>query len=425
MTSDYTLSEHVDLVFETPDSHSHFFGYYDKSPFDADGRRLLSHRVDFDGRPITADDSATVGYWVLDEEEFVPLGETRAFNWQQGSMLQWRPSSSDREVIYNDRRDGSFVSVVIDIETGEERVLPKPVYAVHPSGEFALAANFERFHFCRDGYNYPGVENPKWDQPMHEDDGIYRVDLNTGAVTQIVSTESLCSVDPKPVFEKTDNWLEHMVWNPSGTRFAFFHRWNNDDGRFETRLYTSDPDGENRYRFPDTGGYSHMAWRDDDRFTIWGTKPSTHQASIRFIRDNPLLNSIIAPVFRFFRDRIVGSEMNEVLPDSGFLDYTDGESDFDQFRPGQLTWDGHPTWGPDQRWLLLDSYAEQDGRRRLYFMDDDTGTLHELAAFDSTYNDSVYRCDLHPRWDRSYDRIAVDSAHGERRQQVVLDQSLM
>lgn len=422
MPDEYDLTDDAAVVFETPDTHSHFFGYYDKSPFDASGDRLLSHRVDFDGRPVEADDKATVGYWRLDDEQFVDLGTTRAFNWQQGSMLQWLPPTYDRRVIYNDRRDGEFISVIVGVETGDERVLDHPIYAVHPSGEFALGVNYERLYFCRPGYNYPGVERQKWDQPMHPKDGIYRVDLDTGERTQVVATTDVCEIDPKPVFADNHNWLEHAMWNPSGTRFAFFHRWTTDDGRFETRLYTADPDGTELFLFPDTGSYSHMDWRDDESFTIWGTRPSSYQESVRGIRDSELLRAVVAPVFRLLRDHIVGSDMNNVLPGNTFLEFTDYSHEFDTLRPDLLDDDGHITWTPNRRWLLTDTYTDSDGYRSLFLLDDERGKRTELGQFASQYRESVYRCDLHPRWDRSYDRIVVDSAHRERRQLVVLDQ---
>lgn len=422
--SRYDLADSVEIEFETSGTHSHFFGYYDKSPFDRSGDRLLSHRVPFDGRSVEADDRAEVGYWDLGAEEFVRIGETGAFNWQQGSMLQWLPPDYERRVVYNDRGEDGFRSVVVDIETGEETVLPSPIYEIHPSAECALAVNFERLVFCRAGYSYRGVTNQKWDTPVHEEDGIFRVDLETGESERIVATSEICEVDPRPEFEEQDSWLEHAMWNPSGTRFAFFHRWADGRGRFRTRLFTAASDGSDLFMFPDTGLYSHMDWRNDREFTVWGIKPSTYQKTERFVRDNVFLNSIVRPAYGFLRDHVVGSRMNDVLPNRAFIQFLDRSGEFELLAPDRLDRDGHLTWTRDERWLLTDTYPDEEGYQHLLLYDDDRDELHELGRFYSRTANEPYKCDLHPRWDRDEDRIVVDSAHRERRQMMVLDQDV-
>lgn len=421
----YSLSDTAEVAFETPDTHSHFFGYYDKSPFDASGEKLLSHQVAFDGREITADDSAVIGYWDLRTGEFVTLGETRAFNWQQGSMLQWLPPNYDRRVVYNDRGEDTFRSVIVDLETGDETVLPSPVYAVHPSGEFAVTANFERMAFCRPTYSYKGVRNDEWDVPIHDDDGIFRVDLDTGEAERIVSTREVCDVDPKPGFEERDNWLEHMMWNPSGTRFAFLHRWSDGREGFVTRLFTADPDGSDLFMFPDTGLYSHMDWKNDCEFTVWSIKPSAYQRTERFVRDNVLLDAVVRPAYNALRDYVIGSEMDDLLPDRAFVNFRDRSHDFQVLSPDLLSRDGHLTWRDDERWMLTDTYPDEEDYQHLMVYDDNGGELHELGRFYSTAASTRHKCDLHPRWDRDEERIVIDSAHRERRQMLVIDQGII
>ena len=41
-------------------------------------------------------------------DEWIELAETRAWNWQQGCMLQWLPGSQN-EIIWNDRDGDRFV----------------------------------------------------------------------------------------------------------------------------------------------------------------------------------------------------------------------------------------------------------------------------------------------------------------------------
>ena len=52
----------------------HFFGYYDKSPWNATGRLMLAHEAAFNDRPPREDDPVTIGLVRLDEgRRFEPL----------------------------------------------------------------------------------------------------------------------------------------------------------------------------------------------------------------------------------------------------------------------------------------------------------------------------------------------------------------
>ena len=193
----------------------HFFGYYDKTCWDGSGRSMLCLEVDFIDRPPTAADSATVG--VVDlagDGRFRPLGRTRAWCWQQSTMLHWlpvphatghvaarHPQPGTPYVIHNDRLapgeeperpsahgwedppggDARFVAVVRDALTGAVvRTLPRPIYALSRDGRQAVTLNFARLQHQRPGYGYPGVPDPWRDVPEPEDDGIYWLDVENG-----------------------------------------------------------------------------------------------------------------------------------------------------------------------------------------------------------------------------------------------------
>ena len=96
----------------------HFFGYYDKCPWDASGRYMLGLETTFLDRPPTPDDTAVIGLIdTASDNRWEPMAETRAWNWQQGSMLRWLPSAPDRLIIYNDREEDRFISVIRDVRT--------------------------------------------------------------------------------------------------------------------------------------------------------------------------------------------------------------------------------------------------------------------------------------------------------------------
>ena len=94
----------------TSNPNYHWFGYYDKLQTDPSGRYILGMEVDFEGRSPNPDDILDIG--MVDNKKnnkWIKLGETKAWGWQQGCMLQWRPP--DRyEVLWNDREGEDFVA---------------------------------------------------------------------------------------------------------------------------------------------------------------------------------------------------------------------------------------------------------------------------------------------------------------------------
>ncbi|MCG8702364.1 MAG: hypothetical protein MI922_30210, partial [Bacteroidales bacterium] len=141
----YVLQKNlIDIEFISPDDSSHFFGYYDKSPLNTDNDKLLAHKVFFEGRNPSKDDIAEVGYFNLKDGSWIKIAETKAFNWQQGSMLQWIGPDFNSKIIYNDADNNQFVSKMVDIKSYEFKKLPKAIYSIDPLGKFAISLHFER-----------------------------------------------------------------------------------------------------------------------------------------------------------------------------------------------------------------------------------------------------------------------------------------
>ena len=122
----------------------HWFGYYDKLEFDPTSRYVLANEVDFEGRSPKADDVIRIGMVDLaDHDRWIKLGETRAWSWQQGCMLQWRPGSKS-EIVWNDREGDHHVCRLLDVFTRRQRTIPVPIYALSPDGRHAITADFRR-----------------------------------------------------------------------------------------------------------------------------------------------------------------------------------------------------------------------------------------------------------------------------------------
>jgi len=179
----------------------HFFGYYDKEQWDITNRYLLTHETDFIDRAPVSGDNVTIG--MIDTEEnckFIPVSKTKAWCWQQGSMLQWVPESENL-IIHNDRIADRFVSRLINVKTGKQKVLPRPIYTLSNDGKKALSLNFSRNAKTRPGCGYAGLID-QWHEELHpSEDGIYLMDLETGEHELIISIDQIANTEPNETVE--------------------------------------------------------------------------------------------------------------------------------------------------------------------------------------------------------------------------------
>ena len=116
----------------------HRFSYYDKLQFDPAGRYALGMEVDFEHRSPKTDDVIKIGMVDLKNgDRWTELGQSSAWCWQQGCMLQWRPGSKD-QIIWNDRQNDRFVCHILNAHSGEKRTLPYPIYTISPDGRSVI-----------------------------------------------------------------------------------------------------------------------------------------------------------------------------------------------------------------------------------------------------------------------------------------------
>ena len=69
--NNFTLHKDVSIEFETPDNLSFKFGYYNYSPLNKNGDKLLAHKIDFEGRLPLKDDEIEIGFFDLNKLQCV------------------------------------------------------------------------------------------------------------------------------------------------------------------------------------------------------------------------------------------------------------------------------------------------------------------------------------------------------------------
>jgi hypothetical protein len=357
----------------------YFFGYYDKTPWDASGRWILGMEAAFMDRPPGAGDSLRIGMIdTADSNAWIPLAETRAWNWQQGCMLQWLNGGRSKEIIFNDRRDGRLVSRILNIEKRSERIVDRAVYGVNRSGTHAVSLNFARLHSQRPGYGYAGVPDPWANDPIPADDGLYAVDLTTGATRLILSVAEAAAMRPRADFGGRVHRFNHVQFSTDERRFACLHRWKLPTEEVgTTRLLALNIDGSDRRCLADEDMVSHYDWLDNHRVLAWARQHKIGDRYFLFDEKNASATPVGEPV---------------------------------------LTCDGHCSFSPDRQWVLTDTYPDATQHRTLLLYHWTTGRRVDLARLFSPTTRWEIRCDLHPRWSPDGQKVCIDSVHeGSRR----------
>ena len=371
----------------------HWFGYYDKLQFDSSNRYVLCNQVGFEHRSPSATDTIRIGMIDLNSSDrWIDLGETRAWNWQQGCMLQWLPGSST-EVIYNDREGGQYVSQILDVKSGKKRTLPGPVYAISPDAKWAVATDFSRLNDTRPGYGYAGIPDPYKDVLAPDKTGIWRMSLETGKRELIVSFAQAAAV-PYKIGDWTGSKhkFNHLLYAPDGRRFIFLHRRRGGPDNPKagiTRMFTANPDGTGLYVLDPYGDTSHFIWRGSTHVVAWATHPSHG--------------------YKFYK-------------------YEDRTEHVEVVAPDAMTVNGHNTYlnRDNWRWILNDTYPDREAREQHpYLYDTANNRRHPLGHFVSPKEYAgEWRCDLHPRASRDGRLVTIDSPHaGNGRQLYLIDSS--
>src|SRR5690606_1299725 len=97
-----------------------FASYYGINSWSANQKYATVLQTDVHNHIPSKDEPATLGLVDMDTYEFIPLTQTRAWNFQQGCMAHWLGTSPDSLIIYNDLREGKAVSIVMNVHTRDE-----------------------------------------------------------------------------------------------------------------------------------------------------------------------------------------------------------------------------------------------------------------------------------------------------------------
>ena len=366
----------------TPDdAFEYFYGYYDKSPWDATDRYVICIRVKQAYKSVAPKEPGTI--CLIDTREgnkIIEIGVTHSWNVQQSCMAQWMGPDFKSRLIYNDFRNGAYCSVIYNVEKKtEEKVLPLPVYDVSRDGSFALSLDFNRLHRMRPGYGYSNLPDHTKGILCPDECCIWKMDISNGMVEELFQYTDFSAFEPDETMNGAEHKVNHIMISPNGKRFMVLHRWF-DKGRKHTRLITVNIDRSEMYNLSDDIFVSHCYWKND--------------------------NEILA----FLRKRESGDHYYLMKDKTQF---------YKMLWP-ELNTDGHCSYNPDERYVITDTYPNRKRFASIYLCLDDVGENGIYGKIARVYSPFKYdndcRCDLHPRWNRKGDMICFDSVHEGKRE---------
>ena len=236
------ISQELELSVEqiTRGPMHHFFGYIGQSqttPWNASQRYILMLRTTFHDRMPTANDQAEIV--LLDTQQGyreIVVDRTRAWNFQQGTMLYWNPDHPESQFFFNDRdTDTQKIFTVLYDVSQRRRIreyrfddLPVANGGVCPQGGFFLAINYARMARLRPVTGYPDTFDPTDKSLAPDNDGLFRIDIDTGERKLLASFRQLQQL----VGERYEHALEsglyinHSLCNRTGEYVYFYTRGN-------------------------------------------------------------------------------------------------------------------------------------------------------------------------------------------------------
>lgn len=370
----------------TPHGEDFAKGFFVVDPWDADERLHLAHRLPFTDRLPGPGDEATVGVIdTHDDDRFVPLANTTAWNPKLGAMPHWIPGRS-RTMIFNTYDGTGYRARILEVDTGDSELVGKPLFTVSRDGRYGFGHDYARVAVLRPGYGYHAHPAPPAMPIAPHDDGLFRIDLKRGTSELLVSYGQLAADYCGPDLDQPLIIGRALTnWSSSRLLISFRHHDPADDS-WPTAIVTMDLDGANQHLLCDFGNVpKHFDWFDDERLWLWATWPDTGR---------------------------------------GFHLVTDRTGHREPVARGGLKVDGHLSRRVGGGPILTDTFPDEHRMQHLWLYEPESQQAVHLGGWDAPWLGSMdLRCDLDPSWSPSGATVSFTSVHEGFRAIYLLDVS--
>jgi len=350
-------------IYGINDKHV-FFGYYDLAQINKAGNKMLVHVVDRNAEPER--DKAEIGYFDLENGDYVKVTTTSTWCWQQGSRLRWHPQQHEK-ILFNDVDNNVYVMKEADVNSNEINILTSAVYDNSYDFIYGVSLNFARLQRLRPGYGYSTLPDLSIDHYAPNEDGVFLINLDTKEKKLIISLNELSRVSDISLL--CEHYINHVSFSPDGRRFMFFHVavGAKSSGK-KTKVYIYNINSEALKLIENDWKASHYCWCNNNELMI--TAVTKEKKAVYAIYD-------------------IENNVKKII------DYP------------SLTEDGHPSFFTCGDKIVTDTYPDKRSYQKLFLHDIMQDKMLVLANFyHKPVNSIDLRCDLHPRlWENGNKRI--------------------
>ena len=369
----YTFSKKIksegNIIKVSPNdsNYDYFFGYYDKSPWDITNRYMLCMKATDTSKNVSPNEPLEI--LLIDtqnDNKSEIIAKSNSWNVQQGCMAQWLGPSFDKKIIYNDFRDNHYCSVIFDVFTKEETIIDMPVYSVSSDGKFALTLDFSRLHRLRPGYGYSNILDATANEKIPDSPCIWKIDLEKNETVPYLYYKDFYEFETRKEMNNAEHKVNHIMISPDNDKFMVIHRWYVGAKKY-SRLITCELSTKKMYNLSDDDMVSHCYWKNNDEIIAFENKKESG---------------------------------------SGYYLMKDKTKEYFHLWE-HIKSDGHPSYSPDGKLIITDTYPNRDRIQILKLSNEITNVVIGKVFSPFKYDNDT-RCDLHPRWSRDGKKICFD-----------------
>ena len=399
----------MNLIFSTVGKGNFFSGYYDKVVYK--NGLLLCHKANGELKKLPDEDEVVeIGCFDIKSGLWKKLGETTAWNWQQGSNLSY--IGDEIGFNYRDSNSKKVTFKIIDAEGNEKRSFERPAVAYSSFSDFYLSTSLNLLTNIRASYSYAGYLL----ESATTVDKLIKVCLITGEEDVLVDALALQE------YLNINNGvitIEHPIVSPDDSKVIFLAR-QRYNGKQKSYLFIYNIKLRNLTLYNKLHRVSHCCWADTDTIIGFGNLGSGINSS----KASALISRVTPIWLRKFIKLLFLQKPNEtfkLVTDGYFsLDYITGNLKY--IKKMKNLPDGHPgviVNKDNALEIITDTYPDKSGVAYVYrvilegtYSDESLNRI--TVNTDVSFANTGYRSDLHPKLNEGF--CVLDVAVNGRRE---------